>query len=373
MFGRRRIEELEYRLNEANKDLDKAKNEIKALEGKVSSSLSRSKELEGNLEEARARAEELDGKLSEMTSKASDLEERLSAEVSKSEGLDALLTEEKTKNDELSGALSDADRKSSDLEKSLSNANYKIANLEESITLRDARIEELDAALANAGAQIGELESDVTNLKAENADLAQKLADSELEELKEEARATKIEFEGMYDLYARKVREFDETIDEKEQAFAREDAIQRYNLKNEIQENKQQNEEYVAQTVQKFSESYNYYLNQIKLLMDALGDVAVQTGQCLFSGVGTGKDLKGLIGQNMAAKLQSETGSLREDEDGMVLIGNARKAEEESPEEAGAEEALAAEEKAADADEAATEAEAASSIENVAPIEDMED
>ena len=48
--------------------------------------------------------------------------------------------------------------------------------------------------------------------------------------------------------------------------FARDQALQRHNLENEIRDNRQANQEYVANTVKTFGESYNYYLNQIKVV-----------------------------------------------------------------------------------------------------------
>ena len=307
MFGKKKIQELEYRLSEANKDLDKAKSEIKDLEGRLATAESRSSDLEASLDEAQLKTKETEESLSQMESKASDLEALLSTQKSKNTDLEELLSTEKIRYSDLEGLLSNEKIKYSDLEKTLSDANYKIADLE----------------------------SGLSEMSAKNTDLEKQLAESELEEIKEQARATRIEFEGMRDLYTRKVKEFDDTLEEKEQAFAREDALQRYYLENEIRENKQENQVYVRDTVQKFSDSYNYYLNQIKLLMDALGEVAIQTGQNLFSEIDAGRDLKGLIGQNMAAKLQSETGSLRDDEDGMILIGNGKSLEEEEASEEG--------------------------------------
>ena len=98
----------------------------------------------------------------------------------------------------------------------------------------------------------------------------------------------------------------------------------RRNLDNEISESKRANEAYVSDTVKRFSESYNYYLNQIKLFMDALGQVAVETGQALFSeGLADG-DLRTSIGRSMVARLQVDTDPLRSDDNGMVLIGNQK-------------------------------------------------
>ena len=304
MFGKKKIQELEYRLSEANKDLDKANSEIKDLEGKLSASQSRSTE-----------------------SFFGHMKDEVAEIISKASGLEALLSTEQSRN--------------SDLEKDLTNANYQIADLEQNLSTESLEVAELEKKIGEAMSKISDLESGLSEMTSKNQDLEKQLAESELEEIREQARTTQIEFEGMRDLYNRKVKEFDDTIEEKEQALAREDALQRYHLENEIRENKQENEILISNTVKKFSESYNYYLNQIKLLMDALGDVAVQTGQGLFSESDSGRDLKGLIGENMAAILQSETGSLRDEEDGMVLIGKAK-----SPEDAGEADASEGEEPA---------------------------
>ena len=58
--------------------------------------------------------------------------------------------------------------------------------------------------------------------------------------------------------------------------------------------------------------------------MDALGQVAVETGQALFSeGLADG-DLRTSIGRSMVARLQVDTDPLRSDDNGMVLIGNQK-------------------------------------------------
>ena len=146
------------------------------------------------------------------------------------------------------------------------------------------------------------------------ADLEAKVAESELEHLKEDARATQAQFEGLKELYTRKVKEFDDSIKQREEDFAQEDALKRHNLENEIRDNRQANQEYVAGTVKRFSESYNYYLNQIKLLMDALGDIAKHTGEALFTGEYSDRDLMTSMGEEIVARLKTDTDSLRTDD-----------------------------------------------------------
>ena len=169
---------------------------------------------------------------------------------------------------------------------------------------------------------------------AKIADLEAKVAESELEHLKEDARATQAQFEGLKELYTRKVKEFDDSIEQREEDFAQEDALKRHNLENEIRDNRQANQDYVAGTVKRFSESYNYYLNQIKLLMDALGDIAKHTGEALFTGEYSDRDLMTSMGEEIVARLKTDTDSLRTDDSGLVLICTPEEAQKEDAPEA---------------------------------------
>jgi hypothetical protein len=67
----------------------------------------------------------------------------------------------------------------------------------------------------------------------------------------------------------------------------------------------------VANTVKTFGESYNYYLNQIKVLMDALGNVATRTGAALFSGENA--DLRTSFGHQMRDLLKSGVDAFGDD------------------------------------------------------------
>ena len=197
------------------------------------------------------------------------------------------------------------------LEDQLSSLNEK---WQQTVQERDSLRQQLEAARQ----RIGEMEN--------------QLRDTDLEQLKAQEKATIAEYEGLKDLYARKIQAFDASKEEQEQAFAREAALQRHNLENEIRDNRQASQDYVSSTVKTFSESYNYYLNQIKLLMDALGDVAARTGEALFSE--SNDDLKAKIGQQMADKLKAETDPLRSDNGDLILIGTVEEPEElEEPEE----------------------------------------
>ena len=172
--------------------------------------------------------------------------------------------------------------------------------------------DEVQRKLSDSLSKVSGLESKVTDLETE-------LADRDLEQLKEDARTTQAEFEGLKSMYSQKVQEFNASVEEKEQEFAKEAAVAKHNLQNEIRDSRQANQDFVAGTVKNFSESFNYYLNQIKLLMETLGDVASRTGESLFAGAND--DLKGSIGQEIVEKLKAKTDDLRNgDEGGLVLI-----------------------------------------------------
>ena len=195
----------------------------------------------------------------------------------------------------------------------------KIQNLE-------IKIQSLNDQLQKAAQENQSLKQALESAQRKSAELEAKLADTDLEQLKEEARASKAEFEGLKGLYTEKIQAFDASKEDEEQAFAREAALKRHNLENEIRDNRQSNQEYVSSTVKSFSDSYNYYLNQIKLLMDALGEVAAQAGEKLFSE--PEEDLKTRLGRQMAEKLKEETDPLRNDEGDLILIGAEARIEE---------------------------------------------
>ena len=186
----------------------------------------------------------------------------------------------------------------------------KVRELTESLSRQQSENASLAQQLDSANSRIREMEA--------------KLNDFDLEKAKEEAKASQAEFEGLKDLYTRKNREFDEYKEEEEQRFARDQALQRHNLENEIRDNRQANQDYVANTVKTFGESYNYYLNQIKVLMDALGNVATRTGAALFSGENA--DLRNSFGHQMRDLLKSGVEAF--DEDGEKLVVEAEDAGE---------------------------------------------
>ena len=188
----------------------------------------------------------------------------------------------------------------------------------------EARFNSLQAELNQANAEKEELARQLEEANRQNAEMKARLEDFDLEKLKEEARSSRAEYEGLKDLYKKKNQDFDDAREDQEQEFAREQAIKRHNLENEIRDNRQANQDYVTDTVRTFGESYNYYLNQIKLLMDALGDVATRTGAALFSGENA--DLKARFGSQMRKTLKSGMDALETDTGDCLLFD----AEEES-------------------------------------------
>ena len=188
----------------------------------------------------------------------------------------------------------------------------------------EARVAELTESLSKQQAENASLTQQLDSARSRIAGMEAQLNDFDLERAKEDARASQAEYEGLKELYTRKTREFDEFKEGEEQRFARDQALQRHNLENEIRDNRQANQEYVANTVKTFGESYNYYLNQIKVLMDALGNVATRTGAALFQGENA--DLRSSFGHQMRDLLKSGVEAF--DEDGEKLVVEAEDAGE---------------------------------------------
>ena len=125
-------------------------------------------------------------------------------------------------------------------------------------------------------------------------------------------------------------------------------------LENEIRKNRQASEDYVARTVGEFSETYNYYFNQIRILMDALSNVARDAGQKLFHG--ENGNLKTNFALHMANELKSGRTALESDQERLIVIG-ANEEDTELLENAGSEAASEAEAEPAEEVNIAYEAE----------------
>ena len=208
----------------------------------------------------------------------------------------------------------------------------KVRELTESLSRQQSENATLTQQLDTANSRVREMEA--------------KLNDFDLERAKEEAKASRAEFEGLKDLYTRKNREFDEYKEDEEQRFARDQALQRHNLENEIRDNRQANQDYVTSTVKTFGESYNYYLGQIKALLDALGNVATRTGETLFAGGNA--DLRASFGHQMRDLLKSGVDAFNDEEEELVVEAEdvpevVEEAAEAAPEAAEAAEAAAEE------------------------------
>ena len=188
----------------------------------------------------------------------------------------------------------------------------------------NAQLDALRRELDREKSARAEAEKQLSNVRSKVSELEAKLKDTDLEQLKEKAKESIAEYEGLKDLYSRKISDFDNSKEEQEQAFAREAALQRHSLENEIRDNRQANQDFVASTVKTFSESYNYYLNQIKTLMDALGNVAARTGSALFE-AGNG-DLKEHFGLQMVEELKSGLDGMQNEAGDRILIGAAEEA-----------------------------------------------
>jgi len=188
----------------------------------------------------------------------------------------------------------------------------------------NAQLDALRRELEREKSARAEAEKQLSNVRGKVSELEAKLADTDLEQLKEKAKETIAEYEGLKDLYSRKINDFDNSKEEQEQAFAREAALQRHSLENEIHDNRVANQEFVAKTVKTFSESYNYYLNQIKTLMDALGNVAARTGNALFDAENA--DLKEHFGLQMVEELKNGLDGMQNDAGDRILIGAAEAA-----------------------------------------------
>ena len=186
--------------------------------------------------------------------------------------------------------------------------------------------EELEKQLKSAEERISGLEKDLAAARGKISELETALKDTDLEELKGKARQSAAEFEGLKELYNGKIREFDDSRVSREEEFARESAVKRHNLEDEIQNKREDAEETVSNTVKDFAGSYLYYMDQIRMMMDALSQAAADTGSSLFSG-GQG-DVKERFGASIAGYLRKDVDALEQGTGDRLLIGATEAAEE---------------------------------------------
>ena len=227
----------------------------------------------------------------------------------------------------------------------------------------EMRMEHLKESMDKLGEEKKGVEKNLEKAKARISELEEKLAQTEVESLRKEARETLAEAQGLKELYLRKNEDFDSNMQAESENYAKEEVRARRKFNEELAQQKKDTEEYVGDTVETFSETYNYYLNQIKVLMDALGQVATKTGKHLFSGEEV--DLKTEFGRRMMRALKQEAETLPQEGGNRVLFG-APEEEEEKKEEPKAEEVKAEEAEAAEAVEAVEAVAAAEAVEAAA-------
>ena len=237
----------------------------------------------------------------------------------------------------------------------------------------EMRMEHLKESMDKLGEEKKGVEKNLEKARARISELEEKLAQTEVESLRKEARETLAEAQGLKELYLRKNEDFDSNMQAESENYAKEEVRARRKFNEELAQQKKDTEEYVGDTVETFSETYNYYLNQIKVLMDALGQVATKTGKHLFSGEEV--DLKTEFGRRMMRALKQEAETLPQEGGNRVLFG-APEEEEEKKEEPKAEEVKAEAAASAAAVEAAAE-EAAKAVEEAVkaevPVEELDE
>ena len=227
----------------------------------------------------------------------------------------------------------------------------------------EMRMEHLKESMDKLGEEKKGVEKNLEKAKARISELEEKLAQTEVESLRKEARETLAEAQGLKELYLRKNEDFDSNMQAESENYAKEEVRARRKFNEELAQQKKDTEEYVGDTVETFSETYNYYLNQIKVLMDALGQVATKTGKHLFSGEEV--DLKTEFGRRMMRALKQEAETLPQEGGNRVLFG-APEEEEEKKEEPKAEEVKAEAAEAVEAVEAVEAAASAAAVEAAA-------
>jgi chromosome segregation ATPase len=297
MFGKKRIQELESKLYEADDNISKLTREKTDLEERLNNIV--------------VKATATTDELASVSTKLSDAEEALSKLESYSTDLSYQLKTIQEKYSALEQNLSDSEAEKASLQECLEVAESKNSELQEKLSAATANNEDLEQKLGAAYQNISELEA--------------KLCDTDFEALKEQERVTLVELEGLRELYTKKIQDFDNSIEERQEAIEKENSIQRYNLEKEIEEDRQANQEYVSNTVKEFGESFNYYLDQVKVLMNALSHVATKTGENLFKE--KEKKLKTILGEAVAEEISGEA----LDPDGVVLIKGSKEKWDDKP------------------------------------------
>ena len=187
--------------------------------------------------------------------------------------------------------------------------------------------EDLENQLKQAKEQIRSLEADLVAAKGKIGELETQLNDTDFEALKKKAKQSAAEYEALKKLYTGKVKVFDSTLESREEEFEREAAVKRHDLEEEIRTNREENQEQVSNTVSVFAGSYLYYMDQIRMMMDALSQAAAETGKSLFAG--EAGDIKERFGASIAEHLRNDVGALEQGTGDRVLIGAVEEEKEE--------------------------------------------
>lgn len=244
------------------------------------------------------------------------------------------IRELETQLSELQHKLDSCTRENAKLNQDFASASSKAASLEKQVEDLELRRQEDQQKLDSSAQDNEKLTQELETERGKVSELETELHKfDDAKHLMEEAQDSKDEYDCLKGLYLNKRQEFEDGMEAKERAFAEETAQKRASLDEEIRSCRQANQKYVTSSVKAFAESYNYYLNQIKLLMDTLSAVATQTGEKLFAG--DNGDLKARIGHQIQERLTSGADSLKSDGD-LLLFGSAKE-EKEAPEEPAAE------------------------------------
>ncbi len=212
--------------------------------------------------------------------------------------------------------------------------NGKLKALESQLVSAKEKLESAIKEKTDLGQQLKQAQERIASLEKQ-------LAESEGAELQKKAKDTIVEYEGLKELYIQKNKEIDANRESVEEGFAREAATKRHNLEEEIQTSRADNQNLVKETVQTFAGSYQYYMNQIQALMDAMTKAAKETGDSLFAG--GPENIKEQFGARILEHLHNDSDALKEEGTGdILLIGQKEPKTEETAEEAVEEPAEAA-------------------------------
>ena len=185
----------------------------------------------------------------------------------------------------------------------------------------EGKVRSIEGDLQSVQKEKTDLETLLNSANEKISELEEKLKNTDYDELKEQAKKAAVEFEGLKELYTEKIKEFEESRESKEEAFAKEAALKRNNLDEEIQANRSENQDRVTNSVRAFTGSYMYYMDQIRLLMDALNQAATETGKTLFAS--EVEDVKECFGARIAEHLRKDVGELKQGTGDRLLISGA--------------------------------------------------